>query len=176
MSTKAGPQPPDLKPDATIGLGSNIGDKAGNIDRAIEMLVSGGDIRLVQASRKYRSEPWGVVDQDWFVNAAISVATALEPHALLERCQRVENEMGRVRRQKWGPRLIDVDILTYRDELIGEADLTVPHPMIAKRAFVMLPLREIMPRLCIGGTELDQLIAALGDSGTVLLPDEGTNQ
>ena len=155
--------------DATIGLGSNIGDKAANIDRAIVLLTQDGAIRLVKASAKFRSDPWGVVDQDWFVNACVSVATDLAPHDLLARCQRVENDMGRVRQQKWGPRLIDVDILTYRDQLIHDPDLVVPHPFIAERAFVLLPLKEVAPDARIGGRTLDEMIAALAPTGTVPL-------
>lgn len=158
--------------DATIGLGSNIGDKAGNIDRAIALLASDGAIRLVTQSPMYRSAPWGVTDQDWFVNAAIAVATELSARELLVRCQAVENEMGRVRKQRWGPRLIDVDVLTYRDQLINEADLIVPHPLIAQRSFVLLPLRDVAPETRIGGRTLDALIAALGASDTVLMDYE----
>ena len=158
--------------DATIGLGSNIGDKAGNIDRAIAVLTTDGAIRLVTRSLKYRSAPWGVTDQDWFVNAAIAVATELSARELLVRCQAVENEMGRVRKQRWGPRLIDVDVLTYRDQRINEADLIVPHPLIAQRSFVLLPLRDVAPETRIGDRTLDALIAALGASDTVLMDDE----
>ncbi|MEQ1653185.1 MAG: 2-amino-4-hydroxy-6-hydroxymethyldihydropteridine diphosphokinase [Hyphomicrobium sp.] len=159
-----------LRPfDATIGLGSNIGDKVANIDRAIALLTADRAVRLVEASRHYRSAPWGVLDQDWFVNAAISVATTLSAHDLLLHCQRVENEMGRVRQQKWGPRLIDVDVLTYRDEKISLPDLTVPHPLIAERSFVLLPLREIAPDTRIGGKTLDTLIAAIDATDTVPL-------
>lgn len=155
--------------DATIGLGSNIGDKAENIDTAIAMLTRDSDVRLVAQSRKYRSAPWGVLDQDWFVNAAISVATRLSPHALLKKCQLIENEMGRVRKQRWGPRLIDVDVLTYRDQIIATADLKVPHPLIAERSFVLLPLRDVAPDVRISGATLDQLIAALGVNDTIPL-------
>lgn len=153
--------------DAAIGLGSNIGGKAGNIDRAIAMLTADGAIRLTKASPKYRSAPWGVLDQDWFVNACISVATGLTAHELLLRCQRVENEMGRVRQQKWGPRLIDVDVLTYGDQIIRLPDLVVPHPLIAERAFVLLPLRDVAPGTRINGRTLDDLIVALGAGDTV---------
>lgn len=160
---------PELRSDATIGLGSNIGDKAGNIDRAIALLTADGTIKLTKASPKYRSAPWGVLDQDWFVNACIAVETDLSARDLLHRCQRVENEMGRVRRQKWGPRLIDVDIVTYRDHVIDESDLKVPHPLISERSFVLLPLRDVAPSTRIKGETLDALITKLGASDTVLL-------
>lgn len=148
--------------DAAIGLGSNIGDKQANIARAIALLTKDGAIRLVRRSRDYRSAPWGVAEQDWFINAVITVTTALSARELLAACLRVENEMGRVRRQKWGPRLIDVDVLTYRDQEIDEPDLKVPHPLIAKRAFVLVPLREVAPDVIIGGVGLDAMIAAIG--------------
>jgi 2-amino-4-hydroxy-6-hydroxymethyldihydropteridine diphosphokinase len=167
MSDAGGTKPNQC--DATIGLGSNIGDKAANIDAAIKLLTRDGAIRVVARSRNYRSAPWGVTNQDWFVNAAIAVATELSAHALLLRCQHVENDMGRVRRQRWGPRLIDVDVLTYRDETIREPDLIVPHPLIAERAFVLLPLRDVAPETRIDGRSLNEMISALGDGGTAPL-------
>lgn len=147
--------------DAAIGLGSNVGDKPANIARAIELLVARGDITLVARSHDYRSAPWGVLEQDWFVNAVITIATDLDPHTLLARCQDVENEMGRVRKLHWGPRLINVDILTYRDLRIEDPDLVVPHPFIAQRGFVLIPLREIAPDIVIDGRSLDDMIGKI---------------
>jgi 2-amino-4-hydroxy-6-hydroxymethyldihydropteridine diphosphokinase len=165
-------QTPDGENIATLGLGSNIGDKAGNIDRAIALLTTDKKIRVITRSRDFRSEPWGVLDQDWFINAAVRVATRLSPRDLLRKCQSVENDMGRVRQQKWGPRLIDVDILTYRDMVISEPDLTVPHPLIAQRAFVLLPLQDVAPDVHIDGQSLDVWIERLQDTGTVAIADE----
>jgi 2-amino-4-hydroxy-6-hydroxymethyldihydropteridine diphosphokinase len=153
---------------ATLGLGSNIGDKAGNIDRAIELLAAAGDVRIVAISRKYQSPPWGDLNQDWFVNACVGVDTQLTPHELLARCQTVEAQMGRVRLKKWGPRVIDVDILTYGEQDIRDADLVVPHPLIAERPFVAIPLHDIAPGLVIRGRKLSDLIAALRDTGVTL--------
>jgi 2-amino-4-hydroxy-6-hydroxymethyldihydropteridine diphosphokinase len=155
---------PERSFDAAIALGSNVGDKRANIARAIELLTARGDVVLVQRSRDYRSAPWGVLEQDWFVNAVITVATELGPHDLLARCQDVENEMGRVRLKRWGPRVIDVDVLTYRDQRINDPDLIVPHPFIAERGFVLVPLREVAPALRIGGKRLDVLIERI-DTG-----------
>lgn len=155
--------------DAALGLGSNIGDKAGNIARAVELLTKDGAIQLVKRSRDYRSPPWGVVEQEPFVNACITVATKLTPHELLARCQKVENDMGRVRHQKWGPRIIDVDVLTYRDQQVREADLIVPHPYIGERAFVLMPLRDVAPNLTIDGLPLDVLIANMDTAGVAPL-------
>jgi len=155
--------------DASIGLGSNVGDKRSNIARAIELLTADAAVQLVARSRDYRSAPWGVLEQDWFVNAVITVATALPARQLLERCQRVENEMGRVRKQKWGPRLIDVDVLTYRDQIIDEPDLKVPHPLIAERGFVVVPLKEVAPDLTIRGQSLDAMENNLDTSDLVVM-------
>ena len=155
--------------DAAIALGSNVGDKRANIARAIELLTTRGDIVLIGRSRDYRSAPWGVLEQDWFVNAVITVATELGPHDLLTRCQDVENEMGRVRLKKWGPRLIDVDVLIYRDQRINDPDLIVPHPFIAQRGFVLVPLREVAPALRIGGESLDVLIGRIDTSDLAAL-------
>lgn len=155
--------------DAAIGLGSNVGDTRANIARAIALLTADGAVRLVARSRDYRSAPWGVLEQDWFVNAAITVATDVSARELLERCQRVENDMGRVRLKKWGPRLIDVDVLTYKNQLIDEPGLQVPHPLIAERGFVVVPLKEIAPGLIIRGQTLSEMEAKLDTSDLVAL-------
>jgi len=137
--------------DAIIALGSNIGDKAGHIAAAIEALCADGRVRVVQRSANYRTAPWGVTDQDWFVNAAVSVATDLPVYELLARCQRVERELGRERTIKWGPRVIDLDILVYRDRVSDDPDLVLPHPHITVRAFVLRPLMDVAPGLVIKG-------------------------
>lgn len=141
--------------DALIGLGSNMGDKADNIRRAVALLGEAGDIQVVAQSRLYRTAPWGVTEQDWFVNGCIAVATELSPAALLKRCLGVEDTMKRVREQRWGPRVIDVDVLDYRGMVFDDPDLTLPHPRIRERAFVLVPLAEIAPDLEIGGHRLD---------------------
>lgn len=163
------PAPASDRFDAAIGLGSNVGDKAGNIARAIALLTATGDVRLVRRSRDYRSPPWGVLEQDTFVNACITIATRLSARDLLARCQKVEEDMGRRREKKWGPRIIDVDILTFRDQAIREADLVVPHPYIGMRAFVLLPLQDIAPDLKIDGTPLAVLIKAVDVRGVAPL-------
>lgn len=159
---------PDAAPsDALVGLGSNIGDKAANIRQAIALLTERGDIRLVRASRFYRSPPWGVLEQDWFVNACIAVTTDLGPHELLARCLAVENEMKRVREVRWGPRIIDVDVLTYKDATLNDPDLVLPHPRITERAFVLLPLQDIAPGIVIAGHGLAHWLATIDTAGVV---------
>jgi 2-amino-4-hydroxy-6-hydroxymethyldihydropteridine diphosphokinase len=143
--------------DCIVALGTNLGDKAANIDRAIELLTERGDIRLLARSRNYATEPWGKTDQDWFVNAAIGVATELAPRELLARCKEIEQRMGRVVTEKWGPRVIDLDLLVYRDTTLSDPDLVLPHPHIGARAFVLAPLMDIAPDLVINGKSVREM-------------------
>ncbi|WP_409563054.1 2-amino-4-hydroxy-6-hydroxymethyldihydropteridine diphosphokinase [Hyphomicrobium sp. MC8b] len=154
--------PPTL--DAILAVGTNMGNRVENIDDAVRRLEADGSIIVVARSKLYRTAPWGVTDQDWFVNACVGVQTALSPHELLKRCQAIENDMGRVRTRHWGPRVIDVDILAIRDRQICDPDLVVPHPFIAERAFVVVPLKDVAPALTIGGKTLDDMIEALDAS------------
>ena len=163
--------PDGISFDALIGIGSNVGDKAQNIARAVSLLTADGAVRLVKASGLYRSPPWGILDQDWFVNAAAAVATDVAAHELLRRCLAVEDEMGRVRRQKWGPRLVDVDVLTYRAQTIDTPDLKVPHPFIEQRPFVLVPMLEIAPEERVRGRTVRDLARAIDVSDCVPLTD-----
>jgi 2-amino-4-hydroxy-6-hydroxymethyldihydropteridine diphosphokinase len=144
-----------------LSLGSNLGDKCGNIAKALAALNERG-ARIVTRSADHRTEPWGPVAQDWFVNACALVETDLAPHELLALCLCVEQELGRVRETKWGPRAIDIDILTYDDLEISTPTLTLPHPYAAERAFVLVPLAEIAPDLRLGGMRVADLLASLG--------------
>ena len=128
---------------AYIGLGSNKGDKLSTCRRAIEMLGKAG--RRIKVSSFYCTEPIGYVTQEDFVNAVVAVETSLTPTALLAHCHMIENALGRSRMGRWGPRTIDLDILLYDDQVINDAELTIPHPLMAKRAFVLVPLAEIAP-------------------------------
>ncbi len=145
-----------------------MGDKAGNIarDRACG---APGDVRLVGASRLYRTAPWGVTDQDWFVNACIAVQTNLVPHDLLARCLGVEQDMHRVREQRWGPRVIDVDVLVYRGVTLNDADLVLPHPRITERGFVLVPLGELVPDLELSGHGIGYWLERIDASDVVPL-------
>ena len=151
--------------DAIIALGSNMGDKAANIDRAVALLTARGDVRTVARSGNYATPPWGKTDQDWFVNAAMSVNTELSPHALLVRCKDIEREMGRVEIERWGPRVIDLDVLVYCDTILNDPDLVLPHPHIGARAFVLAPLMDIAPDLLIGGRSVRAMYDAVDRAG-----------
>jgi len=158
----------DLGPlglDAILALGSNVGDKAANIARAIALLEEGGSIEVAARSGVYKTPPWGVTAQDWFANACIGIRTKLGARDLLSRCQQVENTMGRVRKQRWGPRVIDVDILFDRGGAMNENDLILPHPRIRERAFVLVPLADIAPDLMLDGKPVRAWLAAIDRSG-----------
>jgi 2-amino-4-hydroxy-6-hydroxymethyldihydropteridine diphosphokinase len=155
---------------AALGLGSNIGDKRGAVAEAIARLESGG-IRVLQRSSDYRTEPWGLKEQDWFVNACVIIETALSPQALLDLCLVIERAMGRIRELKWGPRIIDIDILAYDEVALDTPTLTLPHPHLFERAFVLVPLAEIAPDLVIGGTRVADAQARLGSEGVTRLEE-----
>jgi 2-amino-4-hydroxy-6-hydroxymethyldihydropteridine diphosphokinase len=152
--------------DCIVALGSNLGDKSANINQAIALLTERGDVRLLGRSRNYATEPWGKTDQDWFVNAVIAVATRLDPRQLLGRCKEIERAMGRVETEKWGPRIIDLDLLVYRDRNVNDPDLILPHPHIGGRAFVLAPLMDIAPDLVIDGRSVRAMYEAI-DVGSV---------
>jgi 2-amino-4-hydroxy-6-hydroxymethyldihydropteridine diphosphokinase len=130
-------------PVAAIGIGSNAGDAAANVRGAFERLTELGDV--VARSRLYRTEPWGVSDQPPFVNAAALLDTPLAPRELLAALRRLETEGGRVTTFRWGPRVLDLDILAYAGVRLNEPDLTIPHARLHERAFALVPLAEIDP-------------------------------
>lgn len=128
-----------------IGFGSNQGDSVAILNGAIALLRENSQIKIEEVSSFYRTKPEGLVDQPWFVNGVMKCSTELEPVALLSLLRRVENHFGRVRRERWGPRTLDLDILAYGDRIVNLADLTIPHPRLHERRFVLVPLREIAP-------------------------------
>jgi 2-amino-4-hydroxy-6-hydroxymethyldihydropteridine diphosphokinase len=158
--------------EALLALGGNLGDARETLARAIAKLTESGDIRLLARSSDYMTPPWGVEDQPPFVNLCIKVDTALTPQALLARAQAVERAFGRDRagEQRWGPRTLDIDILTYDDLVLNEPELTLPHPRLLERAFVLVPLAEIAPDLLIAGIPVRDALARLDTSGIKKLP------
>lgn len=132
------------KSRAFIGLGTNMGDKSANLIGAVELMKEAG-LTIIKQSSVLETEPWGGVEQDSFLNQVIEIETWLTPKALLETLLAIEDQMGRVREVKWGPRVIDLDILFIGDNIIYSDDLLVPHPYVAEREFVLQSLAEIAP-------------------------------
>lgn len=130
---------------AYIGIGSNLKSPAENCLRTIELLNAHSNLTLVARSSLYQSEPFGITDQDWFVNSVVQLTTSLSPEQLLQACLSIEQAMGRTRAEKWGPRIIDLDILFYDDLILKQDGLEIPHPGIAERSFVLAPMCEIAP-------------------------------
>ena len=158
--------------EALLGLGGNVGNVRTTLDRAVAALCDGREVRLVARSADYRTPPWGVTNQPAFVNLALAVGTTLSPRALLERVLGVEATFGRdrAREQRWGPRTLDIDIIAYDDIAIDEPGLTLPHPRLFERAFVLAPLAEIAPDRTIKGIRIAEALARLGASGVEKLP------
>lgn len=150
---------------AYLGIGSNIGDMAAMLDRAVAGLAAVPGIAIVARSADYRTPPWGKTDQPWFLNGAVAIDTELDPHGLLDACLSVEHDLGRVREERWGPRVIDIDVLAYEGAAVEDARLVLPHRYVRERAFVLVPLAEIAPDLVIGGERVVDALAKLDRSG-----------
>jgi 2-amino-4-hydroxy-6-hydroxymethyldihydropteridine diphosphokinase len=125
-------------------LGSNLGNRKEILGKAIELLIQKVGI-IISQSEDYETKPWGITDQPDFLNLAVSIHTTLKPLEILEQTQAIENQLGRVRKEKWGARLIDIDIMFYGNEIIDEPNLKVPHPLMQERDFALIPLSEIAP-------------------------------
>ena len=125
-------------------LGSNLGNSKEILNKAIELLNLKVGV-IVSQSKDYETKPWGLIDQPDFLNLAISIQTDLKPLEILEQTQAIENQLGRVRKEKWGARLIDIDIMLYGNEIIDEPNLKIPHPLMQERDFALTPLAEIAP-------------------------------
>lgn len=151
--------------DAVIALGSNIGDKFANMAKAMEHLDGHSEIKVLKRSRNFKTPPWGKTDQDWFANAVITIATALSPHDLLHVCQAIEKDLGRVVVEKWGPRVIDLDILVYQDVELTDDRLVLPHPYITERGFVLAPFADVAPNYQLKGQSIRRWLASADCTG-----------
>ena len=125
-------------------LGSNLGNRKEILDKAIKLLSQKVGVVILQ-SKDYETSPWGVTDQPDFLNLVVSIQTKLKPLQILEITQSIENQLGRIRKEKWGARLIDIDVLFYGNEIIDEPNLKIPHPLLQERDFTLSPLAEIAP-------------------------------
>lgn len=130
-----------------IGLGSNMGDKTANMEKAVLELGKVPGNKVLAVSSFYKTEPVGGIEQNWFVNAVAELETTLSPRELLNTLLDIEKSLGRIRGVKWGPRVIDLDILLYDNLVMDEEGLSIPHPYLHERGFVLVPLVEIAPKV-----------------------------
>ena len=158
--------------DALLALGGNVGNSRAILDRAVQLLCDGVDIRLTARSSDYFTPPWGFKYQPPFINLCIAVDTVLSPRDVLARAQEVEFKLGRDRahEKRWGPRTADIDIITYGDLVLDEPGLILPHPRLFERAFVLLPLAEIAGDRIVAGQRLNEALAKIDTTGIERLP------
>jgi len=150
-----------------VGLGSNLGDREQLLRQAVNLLAGLSDISILRISSIYETEPLGFTEQPNFLNAVVELKTGLDPEILLRACQDIEQQLNRVRDLKWGPRTIDLDILLYNDQRISSQVLTIPHPFLDQRLFVLIPLAEISPLLTWNGLTVQQRINLIRDQGGI---------
>jgi 2-amino-4-hydroxy-6-hydroxymethyldihydropteridine diphosphokinase len=161
--------------NALIALGGNVGDVRSTFQRAISNICGMTQASLLARSSDYATPPWGELNQDRFINACIEIETSLDPHALLFTLHKIEKRFGRDRskEQHWGPRTLDLDLLAYDDATINKPDLTLPHPRLFERAFVLVPLAEIAPDRRIAGQSVAAALTKLSTEGIERLPELG---
>jgi len=154
-----------------IALGSNLGDRPANLRAAVEALAP--EVTVLAESRVYETPPWGYEDQPAFLNMAVKGETDLEPEALLAYLKQIETQLGREKTVRWGPRLIDLDILFYDDLVIESPPLVVPHPRLHERGFVLVPLADVAPEFVhpVLGKRVRELLEGADVSGICPLPE-----
>jgi 2-amino-4-hydroxy-6-hydroxymethyldihydropteridine diphosphokinase len=164
-----------MRKTAYIGIGSNLGDKLNNCDKAIDLINGISGCGVTGRSDFFRTEPVGVEAQDWYVNGVISLKTDLSVKELLNNLLAIESGMGRKREKKWGPRIIDLDILLFGEEVIEEKDLRVPHPHMHLRRFVLVPMVQLAPDLIhpVLGTTMAELLNNSSLQGQAVIPIKG---
>ncbi len=161
---RIGARGPEPVVRAYLGLGSNQGDRAALLEDALTRLEASGRVRVTKRSSLYETAPVGRTDQPWFLNLVVEVETVLEPPHLLDLVLAVERGLGRVRVQRWGPRTVDIDILLFGTVQMQTPSLTIPHPEVTRRRFVLEPLLEIAPDAALpDGRRLDAFLAAVRD-------------
>ena len=157
---------------AYLSLGANLGNREETLREAMRRIGAAESVELTAVSSVYETEPWGKLDQPRFLNLAVAVETTLSPEALLALAQKIEKELGRVRHERWGARTIDIDILCFEGVERNAPDLTLPHPYMTERAFVLVPLAEIAPTLTVKGKTVEAWRQATEDQGIVLYKKE----
>lgn len=153
-----------------MAIGSNLGDKEANVRLAVAEMGRGGLMQVTKKSSLYETEPMYYESQAWFLNCAVAVETSLRPRELLDGLQAIEARLGRQRVLRYGPRVIDLDILFYGGEVVSEAGLEIPHPKLAERQFVLAPLNEIASDLIhpVSGQRVSEMLAGLGPGKRVI--------
>jgi len=159
--------------DVLIALGGNVGDVRATFQKAISNICGMTQAALLARSSDYSTPPWGHEAQAPFINACIEIETSLDPHALLFTLHKIEKKFGRDRTVEthWGPRTLDLDLIAYDDVKIDKPELTLPHARLFERAFVLVPLAEIVPDRIIAGRRVRDALAALSTDGILRLPD-----
>ena len=164
--------------DAYLSIGSNIGDKSGNLDAAVKLMDCHKDISVKAVSSYYRTQPQNYTDQDWFVNAVVEIKTGLDPVSLLDALKRLEADLDKAGKPfRFGPRIIDLDIIYYGNHILKSQRLEIPHPRMHERCFVLVPLRDIGPDIThpVSGLTPDELLQNIEEQQTqkvVLLDKE----
>lgn len=157
----------------TLGLGGNLGDPRQTMAHALHMIDEHPACRVVAVSRIYSTPPWGVTDQPVFLNCCAMVETSLAPEQMMQFCLDTERRLKRVRKVRWGPRLVDIDILTYDDRTIETDILTAPHPRMTERGFVLVPLAEIASDLVVNGKRVEDWAASADKAGIEPVSTDG---
>ena len=150
-----------------LSLGANLGNREQTINKALQRLAETPGIKLLTCSAFYETAPWGKTDQPPFINAAVKISTELTMNDLLTKTQQIETELGRERHEHWGARTIDIDLLFSPDQNIRTPELTLPHPYIKERNFVLIPLQEIAPTELLDGRTVTEWLAVCPDKGKV---------
>ena len=158
---------------ATLGLGGNVGEPVKAMAAALQRLDGHDDCRVTAVSRLYRTAPWGKTDQSFFFNACAAVETRLPPEALLDVCLSIEREMKRERIERWGPRTLDIDVLTYGDVVQEAPRLELPHPRMTERGFVLMPLADIARSLVVRGRPVSDWLLDADLTGIEVADDSG---
>ena len=152
---------------AYLSLGANLGNREETLRGAVRRLAASAEIEICAVSSLYETEPWGKTDQPRFLNIAVAVETTISPEALLALAQEIENALGRVRHERWGARTVDVDILHIDGVERNTPELTLPHPYMTERAFVLVPLAEIAPTLVVRGRTVEAWRGATDEKGVL---------
>jgi 2-amino-4-hydroxy-6-hydroxymethyldihydropteridine diphosphokinase len=155
---------------AYVALGSNLGDRAAHLAAALAALADLPGTHLLSVSATYETAPVGPAGQQNYFNAVAALATSLAPLALLDHLLAIEQAQGRVRRERWGPRTLDLDLLIHGSTALDDPRLTLPHPRMLERAFVLVPLADVAPNLILAGLPVSAHLAALNVCGIVRLP------